>query len=221
MAPTLHCIRHAQGYHNLSDENEEKYHDPDLTPRGREQCERLAKDFPYHQQIEYIIASPIRRTIQTALIGLDPAIKQHKLKLILAPRAQETSAKPSDTGTDLDKLQEEYGEKLDARHMTDDWNTNKGEWQMNSESIEAHVVELRRRISKLPHKHVALVAHGGVSCFLFDWIKADSWANTEYRSYDFIEGNGGHLKETEESRKRRANGPAGGFDPSNGDADEL
>lgn len=166
MAPMLHCVRHAQGYHNLSKENEDKYHDPDLTDRGREQCERLRDNFPYQAQLDCILASPIRRTIQTALIGLEPAIKGKGLKLLLAPRAQETSTKASDTGSDLSKLQGEFGDKIDARRMHSDWNTNEGEWKMDNESIEQHVIEIRRVIKGLKHDHVALVAHGGVRLFL-------------------------------------------------------
>ena len=166
MAPMLHCIRHAQGYHNLSKENEDKFRDPDLTDRGREQCERLRDSFPYQDQVDCILTSPIRRTIQTALIGLEPAIKGKGLKLLLAPRAQETSSKASDTGSDLSKLQEEFKDKLDARRMDSDWNTNAGEWKMDNESIEQHVVEIRRVIKGLKHDHVVLVAHGGVRLFL-------------------------------------------------------
>ncbi len=46
------------------------------------------------------------------------------------------------------------------------------------------------------------------------------WTNTEFRSYEFIEGNGAHLKETKESRQRRKDGPAGGFETENGAQDE-
>lgn len=162
MPPTLHCIRHAQGYHNLAKENEEKFHDPDLTDRGRKQCERLRDRFPYHDQIDCIVSSPIRRTIQTALIGLEPAIKSKGLKLLLAPRAQETSDKPSDTGSDLKDLHDEYTDVLDDRRMVDEWNSNKGEWKMDTESVEQHVIELRRWLCQSEYEHVALVAHGGV-----------------------------------------------------------
>lgn len=169
MPLTLHCVRHAQGYHNLSAENEEKYHDPDLTKRGREQCERLRESFPYHSQVDCVVASPIRRTIQTALIGFEPAIEKNNLKIILAPRAQETSDKPSDTGTDVEKLRQEFEGKLDERRMEDGWNTGEGKWKMAAIEIENHVVELRREIHHKAEKagfdHVVLVAHGGV-CLL-------------------------------------------------------
>lgn len=162
MPPTVHCIRHAQGYHNLSPENEHKYRDPDLTELGREQCRRLRDCFPYQDDVEFILVSPIRRTIQTALIGLEPAIQKKGLKLRLVPRAQETSAKPSDTGSDLHTLRDEFGDCLDSERMDDNWNKNVGEWKMDSESIERRVVELRKYIHGLNYNQVVLVAHGGV-----------------------------------------------------------
>ena len=49
MAPTLHLVRHAQGYHNLSKEDE-LLHDPDVTPLGERQCDELRASFPYHHR---------------------------------------------------------------------------------------------------------------------------------------------------------------------------
>lgn len=141
----------------------EQIHDPDLTKRGREQCERLQQDFPFHDQVDFIMASPIRRTIQTALIGLAPAIDKRGLKVLLVPRAQETSCKPSDTGSSVSKLKEEFGDKISLDRMTDGWNSNNGEWAMDVDHIEAHVRQLRHYIHSLDCKEAVLVAHGGVS----------------------------------------------------------
>ena len=169
---TLHCVRHAQGHHNLSEENEENMHDPDLTPRGKEQCRRLCEEFPHHDKIDCIVSSPLRRTIQTAHIGFEPAIKKNKLQIILAPRAQETSDKKSDTGSDMKKLKEEFGDLLDDHRMESGWNQNEGKWEMDTYAIEDHAIELRREIhhkaEERGFKHVVLVAHGGVSSFLPD-----------------------------------------------------
>lgn len=224
----------------------EQIPDPDLTRRGREQCERLREEFPYHDQVDFIMASPIRRTIQTAVIGLAPVIEKKGLKIVLTPRAQETSSKPSDTGSPISKLEEEFGDKIDTRRMTESWNSNKGEWSMDTEYIERHVVELRHYIHNLNYEHVVLVAHGGVSLltllplcfsrlltmskfmhyFTEDWSDCPGmenetgWANTEFRSYEFLEGNGAHLRELKESRERRAERAAGGFREHNGPADQ-
>lgn len=45
------------------------------------------------------------------------------------------------------------------------------------------------------------------------------WQNTEWRSYQFLKGNGAHLQETLGSRRRRTNGATGGFREENGAPD--
>ncbi|PNY28675.1 Phosphoglycerate mutase family protein, partial [Tolypocladium capitatum] len=64
MAPTIHLVRHAQGVHNLSVENE-ALRDPDLTPLGEQQCAALRASFPHHARITRLAASPLRRTLRT------------------------------------------------------------------------------------------------------------------------------------------------------------
>jgi hypothetical protein len=91
-------IHHAEGWHNLSEENMRKVHDPSLTPLGREQALRLSEVFPKMENIQMIVASPIRRTIQTAFLVFDPVMEKKKLKLILLPEAQETSARKRTLG---------------------------------------------------------------------------------------------------------------------------
>jgi broad specificity phosphatase PhoE len=94
MPPTLVLIRHAEAEHNAtgmilrsSNKNidSELYLenwdllDPLLTERGIEQS-RLLQDHLRKQtvakNIEYIVTSPLRRTLQTTLVGLDWLIEQ-------------------------------------------------------------------------------------------------------------------------------------------------
>lgn len=46
------------------------------------------------------------------------------------------------------------------------------------------------------------------------------WANTEFRTYKFLKGDGAHLQETKDSRERRADAITGGFKEENGAADQ-
>jgi broad specificity phosphatase PhoE len=155
---TLHCVRHAQGFHNLHPHNEETLLDPDLTPRGKDQCQRLSDAFPYHDQVDFIIASPLRRTIQTALIGFG----HHDLKIVLEPRAQETTDKAADTGSEIRRLREEFGDKLDTSRMVDEWNSNQGDWEMTPENLKRYCAEVKESIQALPKQNIVLVAHGSV-----------------------------------------------------------
>lgn len=93
MAPIIHCVRHAQGYHNLNVANH-SMHDPLLTPYGEEQCRELAKNFPYHASVDLVVASPLKRTIYTALLGFGEDLKRGGLKVIGLPELQETSDLP-------------------------------------------------------------------------------------------------------------------------------
>lgn len=52
--------------------------DPQLTPRGAQQCRDLRgylnKNCPLAGEIEVIITSPMRRTIETTLLSFDPLV---------------------------------------------------------------------------------------------------------------------------------------------------
>ncbi|KAK1717162.1 histidine phosphatase superfamily [Colletotrichum lupini] len=74
MPPTLVLIRHAQALHN-----DWNIHDPDLSSLGLSQCQELKENLSerFADETEaIIIVSPMRRTIQTALLSLDWLIKK-------------------------------------------------------------------------------------------------------------------------------------------------
>jgi len=57
------------------------------------------------------MASPLRRTIQTAVIGLAPTLQRRpEVPFLLVPQAQEISDRPCDTGTDPMELKVALGE---------------------------------------------------------------------------------------------------------------
>jgi broad specificity phosphatase PhoE len=84
----VHFIRHAQGYHNIN--NDQTIPDPDLTPKGIKQCERLAQTFPYFDRIDLVCASPIRRAIRTAQTSMSPFLhslsKANKIPPLRLPK---------------------------------------------------------------------------------------------------------------------------------------
>ena len=114
-----------QGVHNLSTANH-VIHDPLLTDLGNEQCRQLRGAFPYHDKIELVVASPLRRTMYTALQSFEPFFKANPdKKLILLPDTQETSDVPCDTGSepeDLNREIEEKGLPVDLQYVTEGWN---------------------------------------------------------------------------------------------------
>jgi len=64
----LHIIRHAEGYHNVNNSyRNPKNIDAQLTPRGIDQCQALSQRLQVENiSIDSIVASPMRRALQTA-----------------------------------------------------------------------------------------------------------------------------------------------------------
>lgn len=96
-----------------------------MTPHGETQCRDLYKEFPFHDSVELIVASPLRRTIYTALLAFEEPLREKGLKVIALPEVQETSDVPCDIGSDLEALAKEVMEKdlpVDLSLVVDAWN---------------------------------------------------------------------------------------------------
>ncbi|KAH8705071.1 histidine phosphatase superfamily [Talaromyces proteolyticus] len=229
MAPIVHFVRHAQGYHNLSTANH-VLPDPELTQLGEQQCAKLRDSFPNHSKIELVAASPLRRTIRTALLSFQPVFEAHKdFKIVCIPEAQETSDVPCDTGSDPAVLQKEFvdsGLPVDISLVKDGWNSKQGKWSPNAAALRNRAREVRQWLRARPEKEVVLVTHGGLLHFLTeDWedsslYQGTGWRNTEYRTYHFsdkidfedingekLNGDDATIIEIPESRTRRGKSP--------------
>jgi len=228
MAPktVIHCVRHAQGFHNLSMENH-KIADPLLTELGKKQCKDLAASFPFHSKITHLVASPLRRTIYTTLLSFPNEVAQGK-KVLALPELQETSELPCDTGSKKEKIEAEFGDKVDLHLVNDGWNDkSSAKYSPAASAIEARALEGRVFLRDLASKaratsdyadkeiHIAVVTHGGfLHYFTEDWNGHDrfvgtGWSNTEWRSYEFAseDDRSASLRELEESRGRRGEKP--------------
>jgi hypothetical protein len=64
--------------------------------------------------VEIVMASPLTRAIETAVLGFGPALKRERVKLFLVPQAQEISNKPCDIGLERDELEKEMDRVLAA-----------------------------------------------------------------------------------------------------------
>lgn len=165
MAPTIHCVRHAQGFHNLAVANHQM-HDPLLTQLGEEQCKRLQKDFPAMKSVDLVIASPLKRTIYTALIGFEPAIQEKGLKVIGLPELQETSDLPCDTGSAPEEIAKEFaGKPVDLDLVKQGWNNKKMKWAPTATAIEKRARDARTWLMARPEKEIVVVTHGLIPSF--------------------------------------------------------
>ena len=189
MPPKIHCVRHAQGYHNLNVANHAML-DPQLTPLGEEQCRTLSKDFPYTNDIDLVVASPLKRTVWTALHSFPDPIAKRNLKVIALPELQETSDLPCDTGSAPDEVAREFrGQPVDlARLQTPDgqtWTSKKGKWAPHADAITARAREARRWLSARPEKEIVVVTHGGfLHYFTEDWNGADRFQGSHTHHHD-------------------------------------
>lgn len=232
MVASIHCVRHAQGFHNLGD-GHYGLHDPSLTLYGEQQCLEVRDAFFADQSnISLIVASPLRRALHTAFTVFEKALKSggncHPSILAL-PDAQELSDDLCDTGSDLRDLQKMVvtnGWSVDLDLVKDGWNIKslQNRYSPSHDAIKARARDLRARlhlkVRELAEEgcsdiSIVLVSHGGfLHYFTDDWEDAarypgTGWSNCETREYafqDVIEiGNEGQarLVETSESRRRR------------------
>jgi broad specificity phosphatase PhoE len=172
MAPTVHLVRHAQGYHNLCYENE-FIPDPDLTPVGQEQCANLRAAFPYHDRLTHLIASPMRRTLQTCISTFGDGPRA-PYPIIALDTLQELADLPADTGSNKDKVAAEFGDKADLSRVREGWNEKRSAespFEPTGEKIIARAREARRVIREVAGSgddHVVVVTHGAFLHFLTD-----------------------------------------------------
>ncbi|KAJ5279995.1 phosphoglycerate mutase family protein-like protein [Penicillium angulare] len=211
MPPTLYIIRHAQGEHNDS----HHIRDALLTDTGKFQCQELQEKFPFLQDVEVILASPLRRTIQTAAYTFAPELEKRQLPMILVPNAQEISSLACDVGHDAKITKSEAPNlikdaapswnamNLDATLVNESWNSKfeayikctvqKGIYESSLPAVKQRAAEMRNWIYSRPEKHVALVTHGGfLHYFTEDWRgyvrrKGTGYLNCEYRKLEFTE----------------------------------
>lgn len=219
MAPrAVHFVRHAEGYHNLY--QDESIPDPDLTPHGREQCAHLATLFPYFDRVDLVCASPIRRALQTALISMDPFLQSGKNNILALPLAQEATDLPANTPSSIDKLREEYGHVVDFHRCLEDglkdYTSKCGKWAPDSHTLDARAKLLRVFLRDLDAQEVVVVSHGDFLHYVSGDVDKEGnqqggwWKNTEFRSYRFwpVGHEDALLQETDESvEMRNAAGP--------------
>ncbi|CAN9092862.1 unnamed protein product [Alternaria alternata] len=224
MPPKIHIVRHAQGQHNAT--RDYSIRDALLTTKGKEQCRTLSSAFQYHEEIETVFASPLRRTIQTAALSFGPVLSRKEVPFVLLPALQEVSnigcdVGIADTADDVQKFLPELfpeGEidfdisKVDASVVTAGWNSKQDYWAYEKRAISKRASDLRNWLYQRPEAQVMIVTHGAFAHFLTeDWEVEDpmlgtAWKNCEHRVFVFTPestAEDAHVSETWESRRSR------------------
>ncbi|KAK3669324.1 hypothetical protein LTR78_010786 [Recurvomyces mirabilis] len=210
MAPILHVMRHGQGYHSEAvTKNGHQVHDPHLTPKGREQCADRCAEFKNHDSIELLLASPLRRALETCKLTFTPCIDRG-MRIIALPMAEEASDAPCDTGSEADILKQEFPKAVDFDHVKYGWFLHEGEYAVDPKSLNARAAKLRRFIRDRPEKEVALVSHGFFNHYVTGDVNEKGeqttpwWQETELRTFRFVDGGEeAMIKETDDSMLRR------------------
>ena len=93
------------------------------------------------------------------------------MKILAMPELQETSNLPCDTGSSLEELEREFGDKpLDFSLVHDDWTSNEGKFLPHAPAVEKRAEEVRQWLKARPEKEIVIVTHGGfLHYFTGDW----------------------------------------------------
>ncbi|PYI00268.1 phosphoglycerate mutase family protein-like protein, partial [Aspergillus sclerotiicarbonarius CBS 121057] len=203
--------------------------DPLLTTHGKEQCHALREALPFHASVSLIMASPLKRAIQTAATVFAPTLASRQLPFMLIPLAQEVSQLQCYLGDDVattkagapdlitDAAEGYDPVNLDVSLVQEDWNSKQGIYAATLPAVRRRAAALRNWLWKRPEEHIAVVSHGGFLHYLTeDWTGYDKargelqntgYQNCEYRRFQFSEDStaeSAHLVEIGNAREKQA-----------------
>ncbi|THV52350.1 hypothetical protein BGAL_0081g00010 [Botrytis galanthina] len=200
----IHFVRHAEGYNNLRVRGAGDLTDPLLTPHGKTQCLRLRTQFA-HLHPQHILCSPLRRTLQTALLGLSP---RTRIPITVDPDLREYGSVPNCTGTAVAELKRKHegvvGMKVDFGRVEEGWERNRerdggfveGRWRRSREQRERSYRVLKR-LWELGREglersegdvEILVISHGE---FLHG-LTGDYWHNADIISLTMIKSRRGY-----------------------------
>ncbi|KAF1830018.1 phosphoglycerate mutase-like protein [Decorospora gaudefroyi] len=188
MPPKLLLIRHAQALHNATGDS--SIRDAALTELGELQCRELQESLKQSEignQVELIVVSAQRRTLQTATIGLDWLIKKG-IKVIPDANWQENADKPCDTGSPLDVISKEFPQYdfsvVDPSFPDKTTNLSENPYAFTQKSILARGQACLKNLYSRPEKVIAVVSHSG---FLRTAVCNRLFFNADWRVFEFDE----------------------------------
>lgn len=151
MSSKVHIFRHAEGLHNLR--QDASIRDASLTERGFDVAEDLGRKYlqANTNSVSAIIASPLRRSIQTSLTafprilnsshypaGSGKGVKIDGVTMVLDPDLQEISDLPCNTGSPVDDLLVEFPElEPQLRGLPANWFEKTGRLDPGSQAVAA------------------------------------------------------------------------------------
>ncbi|KAF2199143.1 phosphoglycerate mutase-like protein [Delitschia confertaspora ATCC 74209] len=189
MPPTLLLIRHAQALHNVS--NDWTIHDPPLSELGRQQCAELQQSLKASKiadEVDLIVVSSMRRTLETAVLGLDWLINDKKIKVLPNAGWQENADKPCDTGSAISVMEKEFPQldfsQVDPRYPDKTTDIDNNPYAYTKQAIMARGQMVLKELYSRPEKVIAVVSHSG---FLRTAVCNRRFFNADWRVFDYDE----------------------------------
>ena len=203
MSSRVHLVRHAESVHNVTKDFSTL--DPSLTNVGIEQARQLISNFTDASTIAVIITSPLKRAVQTTLLGFShvldkrnyPSDTNHGVdggaKLIVDPDLQERSDLPCDTGSERSELERTF-QGVEFSILSGNWQAKEGTYSADDAAVEARAKKVRRRLLEIADelknenkKDIVVVTHGVFMKFLSEDSAIDL-PKAGWKSYT-LEGN--------------------------------
>ncbi|KAL9109719.1 MAG: hypothetical protein Q9227_005588 [Pyrenula ochraceoflavens] len=202
MPPSLILVRHAEALHNihnkcfsaksrkcnLSSAQDYSISDPELSAVGIEQCGdlrgSLKAKLPSDLAVGLIVSSPMRRTIQTALIALDWLI-DCGTPVQFDAKWQENSSKPCDTGSPIAQLKTDFP-SVDFSGVDpvypDKISPSAAQYAFTRSAILARAQAALHDLYHRPEEATIVVSH---SAFMRFAVTGTHFANADFRIFDF------------------------------------
>ncbi|KAI1253495.1 hypothetical protein MGN70_005703 [Eutypa lata] len=189
MAPTVILIRHGEALHKL-------------TEKGFEQCRKLAEDlktrFPFSEDECRIVASPLKRTLQTVQHGLE-WLRDCHVPVEVRAEWQETTDYPCDIGTELPLLEKDWPD-FDFSNLDPVYPQKIGLYEASEDAFQRRASFARRWLFEQPEKCIIVVTHSG---FLKRALNSsERFQNVEYRTYVVDKDNSENLQFREIDRRK-------------------
>ncbi|KAF2178619.1 phosphoglycerate mutase-like protein [Zopfia rhizophila CBS 207.26] len=189
MPPTLILVRHAQALHNVA--SDFSLHDPPLSDLGKQQCVELhqsLKNSRLANEVNLIVVSAMRRTLQTAMLGLGWLIEEKKVKVLPDAGWQENSDKPCDTGSPISVMASEFPRfdfsEVDPLYPDKTTSIHTNPYAFTRKAILARGQTCLKALYFRPERVIAVVSHSG---FLRTAVCNRRFFNADYRIFDFDE----------------------------------
>lgn len=183
----IYLVRHGESESNVASRRNEPFRKKDakLTPRGQQQAVRVGRVFFRRREPSVVLASPMRRTIETALLAF-PAAEIHLASFVreFAQFAPSVSYRKAKTKSYIKRFYPKDYHRVQWHELEDSWGDNQGPLRTIDDVVRFNAKFLNMTNYKTLIKwvkqqpkgsRIAVVTHGTFTKYL----TGESLKNTE------------------------------------------